>query len=102
MPPQSFIEKRIQERFPVGLECVLSAGNLSVQCMTRDVSAGGVRLTPKDAQGLSDGLKVTVGFEPFGEFNAQITWISERDIGVRFEKDAAEMAGPVQAMMMYG
>lgn len=102
MSPQSFIEKRIQERFPVGLECVLTAGSLRVRCMTRDVSAGGVRLTPKDMQGLSEGVKVTVEFEAFGAFGAEIVWAAGWDVGVRFEKNAEEMAAPVHAMVMYG
>lgn len=99
---ESFIEKRIRDRFPVGMMCELTAGDIRIQCMTRDVSTGGVRLTPKELNGLREGGKVTIAFEKLGVFKAEIVWTSSPDIGVRFEKDPSEMANVVEAMVMYG
>ncbi|MHC8509280.1 MAG: PilZ domain-containing protein [Rhodospirillales bacterium] len=102
MPAESFIEKRIRDRFPVGMTCVLSVDGRQTPCMTRDVSTGGVRVTPKDIGGLHKGAKITIEFEELGVFKAEIAWVAEADIGVRFEKDPSEMTNMVETMVLYG
>jgi len=93
---------RQYERKEASVECELVIRGIRVPCKATDVSAGGVRLLLNVPPDLPTGVAVIIDIKPYGEFDAEVVWMGQGELGLRFDEDPMMMIDVLEAMAMHG
>lgn len=87
------------ERKDVLFSARLHIGDKTIDSEIVNISFGGSQI--RVGRSLKAGDEVVLEIEPFGSFNVEIRWSDGKDIGVKFNDDAAKVAELVMAIATY-
>lgn len=97
--PTNPADGREFERKDVLFSARLHVGDKTIDSEIVNISFGGSQI--RVGKTLKAGDEVVLEIEPFGSFNVEIRWSDGKDIGVKFNDDAAKVAELVMAIATY-
>lgn len=97
--PTNPADGREFERKDVLFSARLHVGDKTIDSEIVNISFGGSQI--RVGRSLKAGDEVVLEIEPFGSFNVEIRWSDGKDIGVKFNDDAAKVAELVMAIATY-